>query len=138
MAVVRGRSPWHWRSSGCAVHGCGRVMGWNYSREPNGWRFQPVSGARDGWGRCTPGRRLVPPDQALPLLIAGNSFEEQFVPYCLHKRRVEARELHEGPIGEPALVLEEHERQMQCPIQAYPTTISMSRLWAERGIRWGG
>jgi hypothetical protein len=50
------------------------------------------------------------------MLIAGDPFEEQFVPYCLHKRQVEATELHEGTIGEPALVLEEHKRQMQRPI----------------------
>jgi hypothetical protein len=72
------------------------------------------------------------------VLIAGDPLEEQLVPYCLHKRLVEATELHEGAIGEPALVLEEHERQVERPIQAYPTTISMSRLWAERDIRWGG
>ena len=72
------------------------------------------------------------------MLIASDPFEEQLVPYCLHQSLVEATELHEGPIGEPALVLEEDERQMQRPIQAYPTTISMSRLWSERGIRWGG
>jgi hypothetical protein len=70
------------------------------------------------------------------VLIASDPLEEQLVPYCLHKRLVEATELHEGPIGEPALVSEEHERQMQRPIQAYPATISMSRLWSERGIRW--
>ena len=62
------------------------------------------------------------------MLIAGDPFKEQLVPYCLHKRLVKATELHEGAIGEPALVLEEHKRQMQCPIQAYPTTITMSRL----------
>jgi hypothetical protein len=62
------------------------------------------------------------------MFIAGDPFEEQLIPYCLHKRLVEATELHESPIGQPALVLEEHERQMQRPIQAYPTTISMSRL----------
>ena len=62
------------------------------------------------------------------MLIAGDPLEEQLVPYCLHKGLVEATELHEGPIGEPALVLEEHERQMQRPIQAYPTTISASSL----------
>jgi hypothetical protein len=72
------------------------------------------------------------------VLIAGDPLEEQLVPYCLHKRLVEATELHEGPIGEPALVLEEHKRQMQRPIQAYPATISVPCLWAERGIRWGG
>jgi len=72
------------------------------------------------------------------MLIAGDPLEEQLVSYCLHKRLVEATELHEGPIGEPALVLEEHKRQMERPIQAYPTTISMSRLQAERAIRWGG
>src|SRR4029450_8768705 len=126
MAVVRARSPWQWRSSGRAVRGCGQIMGWDYSWEPNGSRSQPVSGAHGGQGRCTPGRRLLPPDQALPVLIAGDLLEEQLVPYCLHKRLVEATELHEGPIGEPALVLEEHKRQMQRPIQAYPTTISAS------------
>jgi hypothetical protein len=62
------------------------------------------------------------------VLIAGDALEEQFVPYCLHKGLVEATELHESPIGEPTLVLEEHERQMQRPVQAYPTTIVMSRL----------
>ena len=62
------------------------------------------------------------------MLIAGDPFEEQFVPYCLHKRQVEATELHEGAIGEPALVLEEHKRQMERPIQAYPATLSMSHL----------
>ena len=62
------------------------------------------------------------------MLITGDPLEEQLVPYCLHKRLVEAAELHEGAIGEPALVLEEHERQMQRPIQAYPTTISASCL----------
>jgi hypothetical protein len=72
------------------------------------------------------------------VLIAGDPFEEQLVPYCLHKRLVEATELHEGPIGESALMLEEHERQMQRPIHTYPTTISASCLQAERGIRWGG
>jgi len=72
------------------------------------------------------------------VLIAGDPLEEQLVPYCLHKRLVEATELHEGAIGEPALVLEEHKRQMQRPIQAYPSTICMSRPWAKRGIRWGG
>ena len=113
-------------------------MGWDYSWELNGWRFQPASGAHAGRGRCTPSRHLIPPEQALPVFIAGDPFEEQLVSYCLHKRLVEATELHEGAIGEPALVLEEHERQMQPPIQAYPTTISMSRLWSERGIRWGG
>src|SRR5215216_617568 len=112
MAVVRGRSPWQWCSSGHAIHGCGRVMGSYYSWEPNGWCFQPVSGAHSDQGRCTHYRRLIPPDQALPVLIAGDPLEEQLVPYCLHKRLVEATELHEGPIGEPALVLEEHERQM--------------------------
>ena len=80
----------------------------------------------------------MPPDQALPVLIARHPFEEQLVPYRLHKRLVEATELHEGAIGEPALVLEEHKRQMQRPIQAYPTAISASCLWAEKGIRWGG
>jgi hypothetical protein len=69
------------------------------------------------------------------VLIAGDPFEEQFVTYCLHKRLVDATELHEGAIGEPALVLEEHKRQMQRPIQAYSTTISAPCLWAERGIR---
>jgi hypothetical protein len=72
------------------------------------------------------------------VLIAGDPLEEQLVPYCLHKRLVEATELHEGAIGEPALVLEKHKRQMQRPIQAYTTTISVSCLWAERIIRWGG
>jgi len=72
------------------------------------------------------------------MLIASDPFEEQLVPYCLHQSLVEATELHEGAIGEPALVLEEDERQMQRPIQAYPTTISVSCLRAERGIRWGG
>jgi hypothetical protein len=62
------------------------------------------------------------------VLIAGDPFEEQLVSYCLHKRLVEATELHEGLIGQPALVLEEHKRQMESPIQAYPATISMSRL----------
>jgi hypothetical protein len=71
------------------------------------------------------------------MLIAGDPFEEQFVPYCLHKRLVEATELHEGAIGEPTLVLEKHKRQMQRPIQAYPATISASCLCPERGIRWG-
>jgi hypothetical protein len=113
-------------------------MGWDYSWEPNGWRFQPVSGAHGDQGRCTHGRRLLPPDQALPVLISGDPLEEQLVSDCLHKRLVEATELHEGPIGKPALVLEEHKRQMQRPIQAYPTTISASCLWAESGIRWGG
>jgi hypothetical protein len=42
------------------------------------------------------------------MLIAGDALEEQFVPYCLHKRLVEATELHEGAIGEPALMLEKH------------------------------
>src|SRR5262245_31686323 len=138
MAVVRGRSPWQWRSSGRTVYGCGRVMGWYSSREPNGWRVQPVSSTHSGRGRCTYGRRLLSPDQTLSVLIAGDPLEEQLISYCLHKRLVEATELHEGPIGEPALVLEEHERQMQCPIQAYPSTISVSHLWAERGIRWSG
>src|SRR5439155_18222989 len=109
-----------------------------YSWELNGWRFQPISGTHAGRGRCAHRRRLIPPDQALSMLIAGDPFEEQFVPYCLHKCLVEATELHEGPIGEPALVLEEHKRQMQCPIQAYPTAISASYLRDERGIRWGG
>jgi hypothetical protein len=72
------------------------------------------------------------------VLIAGDALEEQLVPYCLHKRPVEATELHESPIGEPTFVLEEHKRQMQRPIQAYPATISASCLWAERGIRRGG
>ena len=89
-------------------------------------------------GDARPADAVIPPDQALPVLIAGDPLEEQLVPYCLHKRLVEATELHKGPIGEPALVLEEHKRQMQRPIQAYPTTISVSCLWAERGIRWGG
>ena len=62
------------------------------------------------------------------MLIAGDPFEEQFVPYCLHKRQVEATELHEGTIGEPALLLEKHKRQMERPIQAYPTTLSVSSL----------
>src|SRR5262245_35466950 len=106
MVVVRGRSPWQWRSSGRAVHGCGRIMGWYYSWELNGWRFQPDSGVHGGRERYTRGRSLLPPDQALPMLIAGDPFEEQLVPYCLHKRLVEAAELHEGAIGEPALVLE--------------------------------
>jgi len=74
----------------------------------------------------------------LSVLIAGDPFEEQLVPDCLHKRLVEATELHEGPIGEPALVLEEDERQMERPIQTYPTTLSASYLRAERDIRWGG
>jgi hypothetical protein len=69
------------------------------------------------------------------VLIAGDPLEEQLVPDCLHKRLVEATELHEGSIGEPAFVLEEHKCQMERPIQAYPTTISMSRLWAKQGIR---
>jgi hypothetical protein len=69
------------------------------------------------------------------VLIAGDPFEEQFVPYGLHKRQIEATELHEGAIGEPALVLEEHKRQMQRPIQAYPTTITVSRLWPERALQ---
>jgi hypothetical protein len=72
------------------------------------------------------------------MLIAGDPFEEQFVPYCLHKRLVETTELHEGTIGEPALALEERECQMQRSIQAYPTTIIMSRLWPERALQWGG
>jgi len=72
------------------------------------------------------------------MLIAGDPFEEQFVPYCPHKRQVETTELHEGAIGEPALVLEEHKRQMERPIQVYPTTLSISRLSSERGIRWSG
>src|SRR5262245_25381435 len=134
MAVVRGRGPWQWSSSGRAVHGCGQIIGWDYSWKLNGWCFQPVSGAHAGRGRCTHNRRLIPPDQALPVLIASDPLEEQLVPYCLHKRLVEATELHEGAIGEPALVLEEHKRQMQRPIQAYPTTISASCLWAERSI----
>ena len=138
MAVVRARSPWQWCSSGRAVHCRGRVMGWDCSWEPNGRRFQPVSGVHAGQGRCTHGRRFIPPDQALSVLIAGEPLEEQLVPYCLHKRLVKATELHEGTVGEPALVLEEHKRQMERPIQAYPDTISASCLWAERGIRWGG
>jgi hypothetical protein len=44
------------------------------------------------------------------VLIAGHPFEEQLVPYGLHQRLVEAAELHEGVIGEPALVLQEHAR----------------------------
>jgi hypothetical protein len=72
------------------------------------------------------------------MLIAGDPFEEQLVPYGLHQSLVEATELHEGPIGEPALVLEEHNRQMERAIQAYPTTIFVSCLWSERSIRWGG
>jgi hypothetical protein len=52
------------------------------------------------------------------MLITGDALEEQLVPDCLHKRLVEAAELHEGAIGEPALVLEEHKRQMERPIQA--------------------
>jgi hypothetical protein len=44
------------------------------------------------------------------VLITGDPLEEQLVPYCLHKRLVEATELHEGAIGEPALMLEEHKR----------------------------
>jgi hypothetical protein len=52
------------------------------------------------------------------VFIASDPLEEQLVPYCLHKRLVEATELHEGAIGEPTLVLEEHKRQMQRPIQA--------------------
>jgi hypothetical protein len=72
------------------------------------------------------------------VLIAGDPLEEQFVPYRLHQSLVEATELHKGAIGKPALVLEEHERQMQRPIQAYSTTVSASYLWAERGIRWVG
>jgi hypothetical protein len=71
------------------------------------------------------------------MLIAGDPFEEQFVPYCRHKLLVEAAELHEGAIGEPTLVLEEHEGQMQRPIQAYPTTLSRPSLWSERTLRWG-
>jgi hypothetical protein len=110
-------------------------MGWDYSWELNGWRFEPVIGTYAGQGHCTHCRRLIPPDQALPMLVAGDPFEEQLVSYCLHKRLVEATELHKGAIGEPALVLEEHERQMQRPIQAYPTAISASYLRAERGIR---
>jgi hypothetical protein len=62
------------------------------------------------------------------MLIEGDPLEEQLVPYCLHQRLVEDTELHEGAIGEPALVLEEHERQMERPIQAYPATISASCL----------
>src|SRR5262245_30708744 len=134
MAVICGRSPWQWRSSERAVHSCGRVMGWGYSWRLIGRRFQPVSGTHAGQGRCAPGRHRIPPDQALSVLIAGDALEEQFVPYCLHKRLVKAAELHEGTIGEPALVLEEHKRQMQRPIQAYPTTVSASCLWAERSI----
>jgi hypothetical protein len=69
------------------------------------------------------------------MLIASDPFEEQFVPYCLHKDLIEAAELHEGAIGKPALVLEEHERQMQRPVQAYPTTLSRSRLSSESVLR---
>jgi hypothetical protein len=138
MAVVRSRSPWRWRSSGCAVHGYGRVMVWYYRWEPSGWRFQPVSGAHSGQWQFTHGRRLIPPDQALPMLIAGDRFEEQLIPYCLHQRLVEATELHKGAIGESAFVLEEHERQMERAIQAYPVTICASCLRAERGIQWAG
>jgi hypothetical protein len=72
------------------------------------------------------------------VLIAGDPLEEQLVPYCLHKRLVEATELHESPIGESALVVEKHKHQMQRPIQAYLTTISASCLWAEKSIRWDG
>src|SRR5262245_60109622 len=118
MAAVRGRSPRQWRSSGRAVPGGGQIRGWYYSRESNEWRFQPVNDVHAGRGRCTHSRRLIPPDQALPVLIAGDPLEEQLVPYRLHKRLVEATELHEGPIGEPALMLEEHKRQMQRSIQA--------------------
>jgi hypothetical protein len=72
------------------------------------------------------------------MLIAGHPFEEQLVPYCLHKRLVEAAELHEGTIGEPTLVLQEHKRQVQRPIQAYPATIAAPCLRDERQLRRGG
>jgi hypothetical protein len=72
------------------------------------------------------------------MLITRDPLEEQLVPYYLHKRLIEATELHEGRIGEAALVSQEHHRQMQRPIHTYPTPIAISRLWSKRGIRWDG
>ena len=111
-----------------------------YERDPANGRYRlrraavqlPLGAA---WLTFNPGRRAfflnkVPGENAATYFgpIAGDPFEEQFVPYCLHKRPVEATELHESAIGKPALVLEEHKRQMERPIQAYPASLSMSSL----------